>query len=150
MSNKFLLSADGKTNLSNGSATLFGATIGAVNFSASMPVKTNSNKQLVSTKLDISDVNNLQSQLDDGVSNPYVGTMEATDFKTSTHSSFNTDITNLETKTQNQTAISGTTTFSGNITGASIIHNATKLDITSPFIDLNGQITASNGISLKL
>ena len=78
MANKFLLSSDGKTNLSNGSSTLFGSTIGASNL---LPVKTNSTKQLVSTKLDISDINNLQSELDDitgsGVTPPATSTTNA-------------------------------------------------------------------------
>ena len=49
MSNKFLLINGSNINLSDGTTTLFGDTIGADNLSASMPVKTNSNKQLVST-----------------------------------------------------------------------------------------------------
>ena len=81
MANKFLLSSDGKNNLSNGSATLFGSTIGASNLSASMPVKTNSTKQLVSTKLNISDINNLQSELDNitggGITPPASSTTNA-------------------------------------------------------------------------
>ena len=40
----------------------------------------------------------------------------AVDFKTSVHPSFNTDITNLETKTQNQSATLGNTNFLGTTT----------------------------------
>ena len=92
MSNRFLLTNGSEVNLSDGSTTLFGATIGGSNLSASMPVKTNSTKQLVSTKLNISDINNLQSQLNNSISNPYIGTMEATDFKTNTYNSVNTEL----------------------------------------------------------
>ena len=120
MSNKFLL-VDGEANVTNGTTNLFGATIGGANLLTNYPIKTNSIKQLVSTKLDISDVNNLQSQLDNGISNPYVGIMEATDFKTSTHTSFNTETTVLKNKTQNQTATAGTTTFAGTLTAGTLI-----------------------------
>jgi hypothetical protein len=63
MSDKFLNSGGGNINLANGTATLFGATIGAINLDASQPLKTNSVRQLVSEKLNIADVNNLQSEL---------------------------------------------------------------------------------------
>ena len=112
MSNKFLLSTE--IDVANGTTNLFGATIGGANLLTNYPIKTNSTKQLVSTKLDISDVNNLQSQLDNGISNPYVGIFEATDFKTSTRTSFNTETTNLKTQTQNQSAIFNSTYFSTN------------------------------------
>jgi len=62
MSNKFL-SSGGDINLSNGSQTLFGSTIGAVNLNPSAPLKTNSVRELVSEKLDIGDVNNLTDDL---------------------------------------------------------------------------------------
>jgi hypothetical protein len=63
MSDKFLNTGGANINLSNGTATLFGATIGAINLEPSQPLKTNSVRQLVSEKLDIADVNNLQSEL---------------------------------------------------------------------------------------
>ena len=64
MSDKFLNTGGGEVNLSNGSTTLFGATVGAINLDPSQPVRTNSVRQLVSGKLNISEVNNLQSELD--------------------------------------------------------------------------------------
>ena len=65
MSNTFLLSSE--IDVSNGTTNLFGATIGSANLLTNYPIKTNSTKQLVSTKLDISDINNLQSSLDNGI-----------------------------------------------------------------------------------
>ena len=85
MSNKFL-TYDKNLDLSNGSATLFLGTIGASNLSASMPVKTNANKTLVSEKIQLSDIEGTL------LTNPYVGTMEATDFKTNTYASVNTEL----------------------------------------------------------
>ena len=73
MSSKFL-TYDENLDLLNGSSTLFGSTIGASNLSASMPVKTNANKTLVSEKIQLSDIEGTL------LTNPYVGTMEATDF----------------------------------------------------------------------
>jgi len=62
MSNKFL-SSGGDINLSNGSQTIFGATIGAVNLNPSTPIKTNSVREIISEKLDIGDINNLTDDL---------------------------------------------------------------------------------------
>ncbi len=63
MSDKFLNTGGGAINLSNGTTTIFGSTIGAINLEPSQPLKTNSVKQIVSEKLDIADINNLQSEL---------------------------------------------------------------------------------------
>ena len=62
MSNKFL-GTSASTNISNGSTTIFGSSLGAVNLNPSEPIKTNSLRELVSSKLDIADTNNLQSEL---------------------------------------------------------------------------------------
>ena len=58
MSNRFLTPDNAGVNISNGSAIIFGASLGSQNLNSGMPVKTNSLSNLVSSKLDISDVNN--------------------------------------------------------------------------------------------
>ena len=63
MSDKFLNTGGSGTNISNGTANVYAAVLGAVNLNASMPIKTNSTKQLVSEKLDIADIQNLSSEL---------------------------------------------------------------------------------------
>lgn len=63
MSDKFLGSGGGSINLSNGSATIFSATLGCASLDPSRPIKTNSVKQLISANLDIADVNTLATQL---------------------------------------------------------------------------------------
>ena len=63
MSDKFLNTGGSSTNISNGTANVYAAVLGAVNLNASMPIKTNSTKQLVSEKLDIADIQNLSSEL---------------------------------------------------------------------------------------
>jgi hypothetical protein len=73
MSDKFLGSSGANININNGTATIFGSTIGAINLDPSQPIKTNSVRQLVSSKLDIADINNLQSELDNTISNPLTG-----------------------------------------------------------------------------
>ena len=75
MSNKFL-DASG-TDISDGSALVYAASLGASSLDPSQPVKTNSTRQLVSTKLDISDINSLQTTLDSVITNPFAGELTA-------------------------------------------------------------------------
>ena len=63
MSDKFLNVGGLGTNLTNGSANLYISSIGVAGLDPSKPIKTNSTRQLVSTNLDVADVNNLQTQL---------------------------------------------------------------------------------------
>jgi hypothetical protein len=63
MADRFLNTGSGSANLGNGSVNIFAATLGAANFDTSAPLKTNSVRQIVSEKLDIIDVNNLQTEL---------------------------------------------------------------------------------------
>ena len=97
MSNRFLTPDNASVNISNGSTAIFGASIGAQNLNSGMPVKTDFLSNLVSSKLDISDVNNLQATLDSVLTNPYTGTLEATDLKTSTVPSLNDVVANMIT-----------------------------------------------------
>ena len=86
MSDKFLgTGGGGAVNISNGSTNIFGATIGAANLEPSRPIKTNSVSVLVSSNLDIADVNNLTTDLAQkhslafinggGISQPDAGTL---------------------------------------------------------------------------
>jgi len=82
MSDKFLnTGGTGNTNISNGSSNIFAASLGSDNLLPSMPIKTNSVKQLISTKLEIADINNLRSELDNVLTNPFQGTLQADDFR---------------------------------------------------------------------
>ena len=63
MGDKFLLTKGTASSLSNGTTDIFASTLGAIGLNPSMPLKTNSFRQLVSTKLDISDINTLGSTL---------------------------------------------------------------------------------------
>ena len=67
------------------------------------PLKTNSVRQLVSEKLDIADINNLQSTLNNVLTNPFVGTLEVTDLETDDTFSLNGElqkISNIQSATQ--------------------------------------------------
>ena len=68
MSSKFL-SGSG-TDVSDGSTTIFGSTIGATNLKSGTAVKVNSTGNLYSTDLEIDDTTGLQTALDASASNP--------------------------------------------------------------------------------
>ena len=68
MSSKFLSSSG--TNVSDGTAVLFGSTIGATSLKASTAIKVNTSGNLYSTTLDIADTTGLQAALNASVSNP--------------------------------------------------------------------------------
>lgn len=70
MANKFLNVGRGGVNLENGSARIYANSLSAKDLNPSFPLKTNSLNKLVSERLDISDVNNLQSALDSVITNP--------------------------------------------------------------------------------
>ncbi len=71
MSNKFNEFGGGdNASVTNGSLDIYGFSLKAENLDANQPLKTNSDKQLVSTQLNISDVVNLQAELDSSIQNP--------------------------------------------------------------------------------
>ena len=64
MADKFLgTGGSGATNISNGTANIFAAQLAAANLDPSKAIKTNAVRELVSSNLDIADVNNLQSTI---------------------------------------------------------------------------------------
>lgn len=63
MSDKFLGTGGSNTSLTNGTAIIYASQLGANTLDPSRPVKTNSVRQLVSTNLDISEINSLSTQL---------------------------------------------------------------------------------------
>jgi hypothetical protein len=80
MSNKFLNYSTGDINLTNGTATIYANVLGADSLTPSMPIKTNLNNNLISTKLDIADINNLQNTLNSVLTNPYLGDLVSNAF----------------------------------------------------------------------
>ena len=80
MSNKFLGTDITNTNLTNGTATIYAGSLGSASLNPSMPIKTDSLRNLISSKLDIADVNNLQSTLNSVLTNPFNGDLTANKF----------------------------------------------------------------------
>jgi hypothetical protein len=71
MSNKFnQYSSGGESNVIDGSLDIYGYTLRADNLQPNEPIKSNAIGQLISSQLDISDVNNLQIELDATIQNP--------------------------------------------------------------------------------
>ena len=127
MSDKFLnTGGSGNANITNGTINAFVAGITVANLKSSMPIKTNSVNSLVSTKLDIADINNLESTLENVLTNPFNDTLTVNGLNCNSGSISNVadpisvqdvstknyvdtaiaaiptgDLTNLETKTQN-------------------------------------------------
>ena len=74
------------SDLTSGQVDAYFQSMRADNLVANFPLKTNASKVLVSEKLQLSDIDAVL------VSNPYTGTLEATDFKTNTYNSINTKL----------------------------------------------------------
>jgi hypothetical protein len=122
---KFLnTSGAGGGDLTNGSININAATLTADNLEPSKALKTNSVKQLISTNLEIADINNLQNELDNVLSNPFNGTLQATDLKSNS----------LKDLTE---------TSSMNLTN-------TNIDLTAVNISINGNIDANNNKIINL
>ena len=97
MSDKFLNpSGSGNSDITNGSVNAYLSSLTLDSLTASMPIKTNSVNTLVSSKLDIADINNLQTTINSTLRTPYTGTIEATDFETSDYLSVNQEIQKID------------------------------------------------------
>jgi hypothetical protein len=78
MADKFLNTGGaGGGDLTNGTININAATLAADNLEPSKALKTNSTKQLISTNLEIADINNLQNELDNTISNPLTADLNA-------------------------------------------------------------------------
>jgi hypothetical protein len=148
MADKFLnTGGSGNANITNGTALLFGSSIGADNLDPSQPVKTNSTKQLISSKLDIADINSLQTTLDSVLTNPFVGTLKVSDLETDDYFSVDTELQKID----NFTASTATDT---NITGIIKVPEVATGRIydsgQSTWIDLDGSTVDISATDLTL
>lgn len=138
MSDKFLnTGGSGTANLSNGTVNAFLAGLTVANLRPSMPVKTNSVNTLISSKLDIKDINNLESRLDNGISNPFNGTLKVNDLETNDTFSLNDELQKIDnftasTQAPDITNITGLTKTTELATGR--VYDTSQ----STFIDLDG------------
>ena len=150
MADKFLNTGGGSGgSISNGSINAYLASVTLANLDPSMPVKTNSVNTIISTKLDISDVNNLENRLDSVITNPYLGTLVATDFETDNYFSVNNELQKID----NFTA-SGEVPDSTNITGILNVDEISTSKIFDPaqqtFIELDGATVEVSANDLTL
>ena len=74
MSNKFLTTSS-STDLSK--QLIFAGSLGASNLNPSQTLKTDSAQRLVSATLNVSDVVGLQTRLDNMITSPYEGSIQA-------------------------------------------------------------------------
>ena len=163
MSDRFLnTSGSGNTDLTNGTVNAFLSSLTVSDLSPSLPLKTNSVNTLISTRLDIRDINTLESRLDSIVGNPFNGVLKATDFETDDYFSLNTEIQktdNLGVSTQgpNITNISGLTKSTELATdrlydtsqAVFIDLDATNVDISATNLTFNGNPILTDGVTIR-
>ena len=153
MTDKFLNAGGIAGNISNGTVSIYGSKIGAKNLDPSRAVKTDSQGRLQTTDLDIDDINNLQSILDNTLSNPFTplpgqqfvvnGEIKCSDLETDDFFSLNDEISRIEYIDKSF----GLTTIASNILTddvacSSILNqiSSTRIDMTSN-TDINFQAT---------
>ena len=150
MSNKFnQFGSSGDSNVTNGSLDIYGYSLRAENLNPNEPLKTNSIGQLISSNLNISDVNNLQTELDATIQTPYTdgnieitnGNLIAKDIVTDTVLSLNTSISNLESNVSTKVNKSGDT-MSGNLD----MGGNSMTNVFSIAVDEINEKTLGNGI----
>ena len=155
MSDKFLGNGGSySANLTNGTVPFYGLSIGAQSLDPSQPVKTNSLRQLVSEKLDIADVYNLESRLDEVLTNPFVGTLQATDFETSNYFSVNDELKKIDNITS-ATQAPDITNMTGILKVPELaidrLYNTSQsiyIDLTTTDVDINATNLKFNGDNL--
>ena len=152
MSNKFLGASGSAVSISNGTLDIFAASLSAVDLDPSKAVKTNSVRQLVSSNLDISDVNDLQNQLNNTLQNPFPGTLQVGDLETELTFSLNDDVVqpvlNFEASTD---TVDGKTTGVDGLFYASTLKADSLADETGVNkIDMNEDGIALTALSLTI
>lgn len=146
MADKFLnTGGSGQANISNGTANVYAANLAAANLDPSRPIKTNAVRELVSQNLDIADINNLQSALDNVLTNPFVGTLQVSDLETDDTFSLNDEIQKISNITSATQGTPNITVFDGEIDVKvikSATHNAElEFDNTDCNLTADGDIT---------
>ena len=137
MSSKFLSSdsAPSLASLQDGTFNLSVASASMSDLTPGLPVKTNSDKKLVSGLIEVDEINATL------LTNPLVGTLEATDFKTASVPSFNDIVDSLDRKTQNVFVVpvgSTLTQFEGLIN---------VVDLVGDFSTTPGSVSASGTVN---
>jgi hypothetical protein len=124
----------GPTGSFDESADIFASTLGAASLDPSRPIKTNSASVLVSSNLDIADVNGLQTSLDNTINNPYVGKFKSTNLETDDYFSVNDELQKINNLT---TSSSNTTNIAGSVIADSVLTNNITDKSGKTFIELD-------------
>ena len=126
----------GNVSLTNGTSPFFGASLGAVNLDTNQPIKTNSLRQLVSSKLAISDVNGLQTALDSTLTDPFVGTLTVSDLETDNYFSLETELQKIDNFTAS-TQSPDVTTITGMLLVDEVLTDRIQDKTSATFIDFD-------------
>jgi len=150
MADKFLnTGGSGGVNISNGTTDIFAATLSAANLDPSRPIKTNAVRELVSSNLDIADINNLQSELDNVISNPFPGTLKVGDLETDNYFSVNDELQKIDNLTAS-TEAPDTTNITGLVNADEIATGRIYDEAQQTFIELDGTTVAVSANDLTL
>jgi len=133
----------GSSELTDGSADIYVNSVKINNISTPfLPLKTDGDKQIYSTTLDIDDISGLQTALDSTIQTPYNGTIQASDFRSDNVLSYDTTIPLLITSSSNSLSKS-------DIADQSFVSNLTLTDNTKKISAVNIQteeITTPNAV----
>jgi hypothetical protein len=86
----------GSSDLTDGTANINVASVSISSLTPSTTIKTDLSSKIISSALDISDVSGLQTALDAAITNPYIGTLQATDFASDNVGSYDDKIPEIE------------------------------------------------------
>ena len=86
----------GSGDLTDGTANINVASVSISSLTPSTTIKTDLSSKIISSAIDISDVSGLQTALDAAITNPYIGTLQATDFASDNVGSYDDKIPEIE------------------------------------------------------
>jgi hypothetical protein len=148
MSSKFLNGSGNVTfnDLTDGSISINAAQIQLSNLIPNLPIKADASQKLYSTYLTAADITGV-------LVNPYIGTIEATDFESKNYFSINDElqkIDNLGASTANNTNVNGRLHVSGEISVPKITDptELTRIELDDTDIYIIGQNLTFNGSNI--
>ena len=122
----------GSGDLTDGTATLNVASISISSLTPSTTIKTDLSSKIISSAIDISDVSGLQTALDAAITNPYIGTLQATDFASDNVGSYDDKIPEIDGELLNKVSKTDTS-------DQSFVSNLTLTDDTKKISAVNIQ-----------
>ena len=132
----------GSSDLTDGTANINVASVSISSLTPSTTLKTDLSSKIISSAIDISDVSGLQTALDATITNPYVGTLQASDFASDNVDSYDDKIPEIDGELL--TKVSKTDT-----SDQSIVSNLTLTDDTKKITATNietEELTTKNGV----